>query len=161
MGSRKVIPAEERFWSKVERDPLGCWEWRGFRLPDGRGTFRPTTKRQDRKEIAARYSYKIANGAIPKGLFVCHACDNPGCVRPSHLWLGTALDNNRDSVAKGRANKAKGELHFRARLTSEQVQEIRTRNAQGEGYRRLAKDYPVGSKGIQAIVKRRTWKAVD
>lgn len=90
----------ERFWEKVEKTDA-CWIWQSTTDEDGYGFFkvRQPTVRMWR---AHRYSWVLHFGPIPSGLFVCHHCDTPPCVRPDHLFLGTALHNNRDSIAKGR-----------------------------------------------------------
>lgn len=88
----------ERFWAKVERSE-GCWIWTGARNRRGYGKIR----RDARTFVSAhRLSYEMANGSVPDGLFVCHHCDNPSCVRPDHLFTGTVGDNNRDTIRKGR-----------------------------------------------------------
>lgn len=102
---------EDRFWSHVVKssDPDGCWTWDGARQqPFGYGMFGVTSKRI---VGAHRFSYQLRHGAIPEGLQVCHHCDNPPCVRPDHLFLGTAVDNSRDMVSKGRANFPKRRTH--------------------------------------------------
>lgn len=96
--------SEERyFWGRIDRPNIGCWQWTGGRFNNGYGAFwqNGSTKR------AHRAAWIFANGVIPEGMLVCHHCDNRGCCRPSHLFLGTALDNQRDCIAKGRKrNKA-------------------------------------------------------
>ncbi len=98
-GKRPTGPAEERFWRRVQTSE-GCWEWTGSRRGNGYGVHWT----DERKLTGAhRYSYELHHGAIAdSSLFVCHHCDNPPCVRPDHLFLGTVLDNARDMVAKGR-----------------------------------------------------------
>lgn len=85
----------ENFWSKVEKIPFhSCWEWIAAQK-DGYGRFGSSG-------YAHRYSYELHKGKIPQGLFVCHHCDNPSCVNPDHLFLGTNEDNVRDMFQKNR-----------------------------------------------------------
>lgn len=105
-------PVDERFWEKVDRSSKdGCWPWLAARF-DARG-YGAFKKRDDRgrwkMERAHRVAWMLVHGAIPAGMVVCHRCDNPPCCNPEHLFLGTALDNNRDAAAKGRT--ARGERH--------------------------------------------------
>lgn len=98
---RRIVDTEsERFWKKV-RKSKGCWTWTGSKSRHGYGQLR-TGRGKGRLELAPRISWRLANGPIPDGLCVLHKCDNPPCVRPSHLKLGTMADNSADMVRKGR-----------------------------------------------------------
>ncbi len=95
----------ERFWTKVNKS-LDCWNWLANKYPNGYGQF----QLEGKPRSAHRLSYELAYGPIPKGLVVRHKCDNPGCVRPEHLELGTQADNVQDSVRRSRnANSIKTE----------------------------------------------------
>jgi hypothetical protein len=103
---------EERFWEKVDKNgPIipyvgtPCWVWTAGTASYGYGHFRIGSK----LIYTHRYSWELVNGAVPDGLMVCHKCDNSPCVNPNHLFLGTNSDNQRDSIEKGRGNKAIGD----------------------------------------------------
>ena len=94
-------PSEERFWKFVKKTETGCWNWLGHRDEKGYGTFF-----SGNKDVRAhRFSYELHNGKIEGGLWCLHKCDNPPCVRPSHLFLGTNQDNVDDCHKKGREKK--------------------------------------------------------
>jgi len=114
--ARPRIPLFERFWQHV-RKARGCWEWTGTKSPRGYGVIhnRGGSPPQPR---AHRVSWEIHFGPVPTGLLVCHRCDNPMCVNPAHLFLGTNQDNSDDMVAKGR--QCKGERHL-SRLHPERL----------------------------------------
>lgn len=101
---------EARFWGKVERQSADvCWIWRGTLVRGGYGQF---SVRPGQRCAAHRFAWELSNGAIPDGLFACHRCDNPPCVNPAHLFLGTPKDNMQDKVAKGRhTNQYVGQTH--------------------------------------------------
>lgn len=90
---------EERFWCKVNKTKK-CWDWIASMNPKGYGYFGDPQRR--RVMLAHRYSWELHNGAIPEGAHVLHRCDNPACIRPSHLFLGSELDNHNDAIAKER-----------------------------------------------------------
>lgn len=87
-------------WARADLSggPTACWPWMAGKNDNGYGRLRF----KGRTTYAHRAAYELAVGVIPEGMFVCHTCDNPPCVNPGHLFVGTALDNNRDRIAKGR-----------------------------------------------------------
>ena len=119
----------------------------------GYGVFR------DGKQGAAhRWAYRTEVGPVPTGMFVCHKCDNPPCVRPDHLFLGTPNDNVQDRERKGRgAETPLGEKNPRAVLTEAQVLDIRQRYQDGESQTRLSVTFGVHRNTIAAIVRGRIW----
>ena len=150
----KRIPLSERFWEKVDKTET-CWNWTSALNRKGYGHIWNGTK-----AIAAhRASWEMHNGPIPDGMFVCHHCDNPRCVRPDHLFVGTATDNLRDMHSKGRGNQSRPRARNpRAKLTEAQVAEIRHRYAAGGiSYSQLAHDYPVNDTMIGFIVTGKNW----
>jgi HNH endonuclease len=94
----KFCTPERRFWRKVKFMPSGCWEWQGHRQKKGYGTFRAYGE----NVLAHKFAYERTFGPLPPGIQVMHTCDNPPCVRASHLSQGTNLDNHLDKVKKGR-----------------------------------------------------------
>jgi hypothetical protein len=95
------LTIDERFWMKVQKSN-GCWEWTAYRDPDGYGRFGWARKRRSENILAHRVSWELHYGPIPEGLWICHHCDNPSCVRPDHLFLGDRSMNMKDCAAKGR-----------------------------------------------------------
>lgn len=147
---------EDRFWARVDITSGTCWVWLGAKA--GRyGRFSLGRRRVG--EYAHRWSYEHHNGPIPSGLFVCHRCDNPACVRPDHLFVGSARVNQHDMYAKGRGRKACGERAGRAKLTEDQVREIRSRRP-AETFPALAREFGISKRQAQGIVARESWKHV-
>jgi len=153
-------PNPERFWTRVERT-TGCWLWRGYIAPTGYGRYH---NRKAKGSHAHRVAWEMAHGPIPDGLFVCHHCDNPICVKTEpdetwpdgHLFLGTARDNVIDMHAKGRA--APNPRYRHVTTTREQRDEIRRRHDQGEMVKVIADDLGLGRRNTGCIANRRTWR---
>lgn len=204
---------EADFWARVVKED-GCWRWVGAIDRGGYGRF--TVRR--RAIRAHRYAWEAVNGPVPTGLCVCHHCDNPRCVRPDHLFVGTYADNNRDRDAKGRtarglrsgahtmpwrrtfgdrnglrkdpsraargdasgarlhpetrargqANGAytkperlpRGSTHGRAKITEDDVREIRRLRANGVSVKALVARFGIGKSMVSYIVQRKFWRHV-
>lgn len=146
----------DRFWSRVDKEssPHGCWAWTGHRDERGYGTF--WIKRVMHR--SHRVAYTLLVGPIPVGLCCCHKCDNTSCVNPSHIFLGTQADNNRDRDRKGRQVSHRGESHYLTKFTDNDVVHIRKSVADGRStITKLAKQYGVSPTCICNITKRRCW----
>lgn len=146
----KLKPIEGRFWSKVKKSD-GCWMWLGSKDSTGYGRI-GAGGRQRSSLLAHRVSWQVNLGEIPEGKCVLHRCDNPSCVNPAHLFLGSNRDNSQDALAKGRLGTNK--------LTDRKVVNIRRRAAEGERHAKLAEDYGVSAVTIFNVVTRRTWKHI-
>lgn len=149
----------DRFWSKVRiADNNACWIWQGTISTTGYGAIGVKGKTL----IASRVAWELTYGTIPVGSHVCHQCDNPKCVNPSHLFLGSPKTNSDDKIAKGRwkGNKKVGNDRPQAKLTPADVLRIRELAASGVSHRKIAKMYPVEHTAIDAIILRKTWKHV-
>jgi len=153
MISRIMI--SERFWSKVRKSD-GCWEWTGaLRGKESYGVFTV-----GRKCVSApRMAYELTHGKIPDGLFILHSCDNKKCVNPMHLTVGTQSQNIKDCVSRKRHIAPIGERNGMSKLTSKQVEDIRSRfDGRYGSMTRLAKDYGVSVPTIHAVINKNRWK---
>lgn len=161
----KPLPLEERFWNTVSKQPGQgpkgeCWEWQGKCYKNGYGQFFATIEGKRRWLLAHRRAWIFTQGPIEVGIQVCHACDNPPCCNPAHLFLGTSHDNHVDMMQKERGNGAKGEASGKARFTEAEVRKIRELHESGIGKRKIAQMIGCAENTIHAIVHRRTWRHI-
>lgn len=167
---------KDRFEAKIEKGPE-CWAWKGCRTRSGYGLLQ-ARKISKAPLLAHRVAWELTNGPIPDGMHVLHRCDNPGCVNPGHLFLGTQRDNNADRDAKGRvasgdSNGARtkpsnnpfvrdggsglrGQGHPQAKLTDEQVRCLRLSKAMGHDNGFLATVYGISVTHVWRIVTGRS-----
>ena len=157
-GMMKGLTAIERF-NKQHKKTDNCWIWTAATDQDGYGKFRGEVLGTVFQK-AHRFSWAYhSQSLIPAGMLVCHTCDNPRCVNPGHLWLGTEADNHDDMVAKGRRRtEVRGELASRAKLTEDQVRAIL---ADPRPYAQIAADYGVASPTITSVKNRDSWAHVE
>ena len=150
----KLKPSwHKRFWAKVEKGAgSGCWEWIAGKTKDGYGQLRINGV----SYYAHRLSFGIANGPIPEGMDVLHTCDNPACIKPVHLFLGTQSDNVKDAAKKGRMPK--GSAHWKAVLTPDRVLELRRRKKNEKiTYKQLGLEYHMHPAWVRDVVIGKLW----
>lgn len=156
-----------RFWSNITKTASGCWIWRGTITGRGYGSVKYGVKTHSTHRMA----YSLINGTIPDGMQVCHKCDIPACINPEHLFLGTASDNQQDSVRKGRKPSiigeknpmygVQGEAHPSHKLTADEVREMRLLYATGEfTQKELAKRFRTTQINVSVITLRKTWNHI-
>jgi hypothetical protein len=144
----------EHFWAKVERrGPDECWPWTGGNTKRGGYGYYCHGNKIHR---AHRIAYELSIGKIAEGMFVCHRCDNPACVNPAHLFVGSVLDNNRDAMFKGR--NSYGERCGHSKLRSRDVERIRECRRFGAKVSDLSHTYGVSMSAIKQVIRGDTWR---
>jgi len=151
----KRKPAKQRLFAKVKNGPSGCIEWAGHKTPNGYGVIGGLDVYK--KVSTHRLSYEIHFGPVPKGMHVCHKCDNRACINPDHLFLGSASENMQDMYRKGRQPNFKGERHPGAKLSEADVLRIKELLATGIVNRRIAEMFKVSPTTICTINTGRKW----
>lgn len=150
---------EEHFWTYCSPGGANeCWEWKGP-LHENSSWAYGVFGHRNQKFFAHRFSWELHNKTtIPKGMVICHTCDNPRCVNPSHLMLGTHADNVLDKVIKGR--HPRGERSSSAKLTEADVAEIRRLAGQGIRQRVIAEQFSIHQTTVSDIMHRKSWKNI-
>lgn len=168
---RKSELVKTRFYKQAMIMDSGCIEWQGSISQAGYGQISIDCK----SVLVHRLSWNIFNGKIPKGLFICHKCDNPKCCNPDHLFLGTPKDNMQDAWAKGRMgtpksmqemslgikDHIKGEKHSGSKLKEKHVREILVLNGLGVKDKELGVKFGVSHSTINDVIHNRTWKHIN
>lgn len=144
----------DRFMAKVQKTD-SCWNWTARKTPQGYGRFGFTGT----NKLAHRVAFELFVGPVGE-LHVLHRCDNPSCVNPSHLFLGTNADNVADKVAKGRTLSSVGVLNGHARLTQSDVLEIRKAHAGGEQRSEIARRFGIVPAYVNQISKKQAWRHI-
>lgn len=155
--NRKEIPIELRFFKHTRKTP-SCWVWTASTNQWGYGRLGYGRRNNPKKIAAHRLSWSIHNGTIPEGKLVLHKCDNRKCVNPKHLYLGTSQDNSNDMVRKKR--HMFGESHNRAKLTIEQVKEIRELCHSGIRQVDIGNAYGISQFAVSLINRRINWRLI-
>ena len=149
----RIKPLAERFWRNVEKSET-CWRYVGNISPQGYGRIGQGAT----SILAHRLSWELAHGPIANDLCVLHKCDNPKCVNPSHLFLGTRPENQRDMAEKQRS--CHGEQNHCAKLTAAMVLDVRRRYDSGERLQDIANDAHITYKMVWNIGRRRNWRHI-
>jgi hypothetical protein len=180
-GTKPVQPFLERLWGSMAQCghedvcPFCCWPWTKALSEDGYGKFSTTYNGQALTHVVTQVVWEVWNARpFPTGMCACHYCDNPACCNPLHLWIGTREQNRIDCVTKGRQARGintgvhtqpeafpRGERHPKAKLTEQDVRDIRETYAAGiMSSPALAQRYGVAKPVILAVIHRRTWKHI-
>jgi len=161
----------DRFWSYVNvAGANDCWTWTAAKTKTGYGYFNIRLNDQYQQIGAHKVSLIIQNISIPKGMVVMHTCDNPSCVNPNHLQLGTYKDNSRDMIEKKRNTHLRGEKHIHAVITDDIARKIKSeviiltdipgRKTKKTNFSQVAKKYNVRRHIVESIAYNLAWKHI-
>jgi hypothetical protein len=153
---QRLKTTEQQILHNVKKTDSGCWVRTSSLMPKGYSTI----KLNGKTRYAHRISYEHFVGPIPDGMCICHSCDNPSCVNPQHLFLGTQKDNLADMTNKGRRNGPRGRNHPRATITGQIAAKIKEYRQLGYTYREIAAICGTTLKVVQDVSTGRTWKEV-
>ena len=145
---------KDLFWAKVKKSD-GCWEWQAAKCRDGYGLFSIANVRQYK---AHRLMLELQGETVPSNMIVMHTCDNPSCVNPDHLRIGTVQENNQDKLTKNRQKGAVGSSNGRSLLSEELIVQIRH---DPRHYTAIAAELNVHPETIRMAKTNTTWKHVD
>ena len=166
LAGRSPKTSEERFHLSYKRDKSGCWIWQG-KSRSGSCRLYGRIKVNGKAVIAHRYAWELYNGEIPDRALVLHKCDNPECVNPSHLFLGTQQDNMNDKVSKNRQAKGDsfknrpapiGEINGNSKITETQAKNI---FLDTRSQKKIATEYGITQAAVSSIKSLKTWRKVN
>jgi|SRR6185503_9585571 len=166
-GHKRPCKTKEEYYEHVKKELLTkrnvvgeCWEFTGQIDNKGYGRRTFTIEGKKSKRPVHQIAYRLWKGDIIKDFYVCHTCDNRKCFNPDHLWVGTTKENLQDMRVKGRSNERKGENHPKAKLTKNDVLDIRKDYENGISMASMARKYSVSTVAIDYICKRKNWKHI-
>lgn len=172
MSNRRVLDlsiedrrrVRESIFRNTRETEGGCWEWTLSLFPNGYGQAVVRLDSGSWMHVNAhRLAYYVTHDIDIAGLDICHHCDNRKCINPLHLFAGTRTDNMQDCIRKGRYTRNRryscGETHHSAKLTADDVRQIRLRLSGGEQHKIIAKDFGIARVTVSAINTKRIWKS--